>query len=147
MKPTIATAIWLMGSALLAPRLCVAQFYPDSNAVWCITHYTNPPYDVQYQMGNDPDTLIMDQVYKRITATSNETGVWENIKSYYVRSDPFGRGFTMLLDEMEECLTGDQPPQSWKFPSEIAPLRGCTYCKFCSRMAQFTTQRSFYNHE
>jgi len=84
-----------------------AQFYPDSNAMWCITHYTNPPYDVQFQMGNDPDTLIMGQVYKRITAASNASGQWESTDTYYVRNDPFGRGYMLLLDQMEEYLTGD----------------------------------------
>jgi hypothetical protein len=88
-------------------RTASAQFYPDSNAIWCITHYTLPPYDVQYQMGNDPDTLIMGQVYKRITAASNGTGQWESTDTYYVRSDPFGRGYMLLLDQMGEYLTGD----------------------------------------
>ncbi len=92
----------------------MGQFYPDSNAVWCgVDDNGGPPgYDVQLQMDNAPDTTIGGIVYKKVTEYNDESGEWQYVGVYYVRSDASGKGYIYLPDSMAEFLTGDATAQA-----------------------------------
>jgi hypothetical protein len=86
----------------------VGQFYPDSSASWCCR--TIGPMDwyyVIYYMGPSPDTTIAGQTYKLITEHSAQSGNFEYVRRYYVRSAADGKGYTYLPDSMAEYMTGD----------------------------------------
>jgi len=94
-----------IGTALSVP----AQFYPETQACWYGTDDDGGPpnYDVIYQMGLSPDTLINSVVYKRI----KEYRDYAYTRTYWVRSDPNGRGYAYLPDSAAEYLTGDLAAQ------------------------------------
>ncbi|MBK9764826.1 MAG: T9SS type A sorting domain-containing protein [Flavobacteriales bacterium] len=87
-----------------------AQFYPSANACWTGRDDDGAPpgYDVRYQMGATPDTLINQVVYKKI----EEYRDYEFARAYYVRSDPSGKGYAYLPDSATEYLTGDISAQA-----------------------------------
>lgn len=58
-------------------------------------------------MDASPDTLIGSTIYKTITEYNNYTGTWVVQRTYFVRSDPDGKGYVFLPDSMAEFLTGD----------------------------------------
>jgi len=58
-------------------------------------------------MGLSPDTLINSVVYKRI----KEYRDYAYTRTYWVRSDPNGRGYAYLPDSAAEYLTGDLAAQ------------------------------------
>lgn len=100
--------------ALGASLSANAQFYPDSNAVWCGWDDNGGPpgYYVQLQMGSTPDTTINGTVYKEVTEYNDESGDWLYVGDYYVRSDVSGKGYTYLPDSMAEFVTGDVTAQA-----------------------------------
>ncbi|HPF89716.1 MAG TPA: T9SS type A sorting domain-containing protein [Flavobacteriales bacterium] len=89
-------------------HVCAAQYYPDSNAVWCLwTAPFDPGYNIQLRMGAEPDTLILGQAYKKITEHNDFGGVWNSMDVFYVRNGEDGKGYMFLLDSMAEYVTGD----------------------------------------
>ncbi|HOY29364.1 MAG TPA: T9SS type A sorting domain-containing protein [Flavobacteriales bacterium] len=96
--------------ALGATTHSTAQFYPNGDARWCGRDDDGSPpgYDVNYQMNADPDTLIGEQVYKRI----HEYRDYELTRVYYVRSDASGKGYAYIPDSSAEYLTGDLSAQA-----------------------------------
>jgi len=60
-------------------------------------------------MGARPDTVVLSQTYKRVDEYNNDTEFdqWQFIKHHYVRSDPSGQGYLMLLDSLQEYLVAD----------------------------------------
>ena len=85
-----------------------AQFYPDSDATWCMQNSEQPAgYNIVAQMGSAPDTLIDGVVYKRIYQYSDQFGSWYQTGKYYVRSTPDGRAYAYLLNAQAEYLTAD----------------------------------------
>ena len=83
----------------------MAQFYPNAQACWDGWDDDGgpPSYEVSFRMGLTPDTLINGVVYKRI----DEYRMAEYTRSYFVRSDPNGKGYAYLPDSAAEFLTGD----------------------------------------
>ena len=101
--------------ALLLSALLNAQFYPDSNATWCLVDQdTWDVRDVNMVMDGDPDTMILGQVYKRIREYRGLNGevsfvLWDR---HYVRSAEDGKGYVFLLDSVAEYVTGDTAAQA-----------------------------------
>jgi len=107
MRGTILTLLSL-GAAIIAP----AQFYPGSNAAWCLRNVQSPDgFDIFIQMSGNPDTVVMGQTYKRVREY-HDRGDIELINRYYVRSSPDGKGYAFLLDSMAEYITGDLHAQA-----------------------------------
>jgi hypothetical protein len=102
-------AVLLSALVLMTSVVSNAQFYPSANAVWCGGDDNGGPpgFNVQFQMGIFPDTLINATGYKKISEYNSATGQFILIRDYYVRSDPNGRGYVYLPDSMAEFLTGD----------------------------------------
>jgi len=100
--------------ALVCSFAANAQFYPSANGVWCgVDDSGGPPgFNVQFQMGAFPDTVINSTSYKKISEYNSSSGDFEIIREYYVRSDTNGRGYVYLLDSMAEFLTGDVSTQA-----------------------------------
>lgn len=98
----------LLSAVIAACFQASGQFYPDSNTSWCST--TLGPtnwYSIMYYMGVAPDTSIAGETYKITNEYSGESGAWEYVRSYYVRSGADGKGYAFLLDSMAEYMTGD----------------------------------------
>lgn len=93
---------------LVLSRLAVyPQFFPDSNTIWCIENgLWFPGFDVQLIMGESPDTLIVDNIYKRVDEFNNSSGSWAFVKRHYVRSEGAHEGYIYLLDSLQEYLVG-----------------------------------------
>lgn len=87
-----------------------AQFYPEAQACWLsVDDDGGPPsYDVHYQMGAVPDTLINGTVYQVVEEFRDNVYT----KSCFVRSDPSGKGCAYLPDSAAEFLTGDVGAQT-----------------------------------
>ena len=111
MHRRLFSAVLLCAVAMPIAR---AQFYPDSNTVWCAYDDVGipPGFDVQFNMSSSPDTLIGSTVYKKVTESDNYSGAWMPVRNYYVRSDPSGRGYMYLPDSLTEYLTGDVSAQA-----------------------------------
>ena len=90
------------------------QFYPDSNAVWCgVDDNGGPPgYNVQIEMGGGMDTIIDGVSYKKATEYNDQSGSWQYVGNYLLRSDVSGRGYIYLPDSMAEFVTGDVTAQA-----------------------------------
>jgi len=86
-----------------------AQFYPNSNAIWCGWDDDGGPpgFDVQFLLGTGPDTLLQGNLYLKVQEFNNSTGNWVRIRDYYVRSDITGVGYMYLLDSAAEYPTGN----------------------------------------
>ena len=95
--------------ALVVSNTANAQFYPAANAVWCGQDDDGGPpgFQVQFQMGATPDTLINGIVYKTVEEFNDASGNWTYKRSHYVRSDTNGMGYIYLPDSTDEYLTGD----------------------------------------
>ena len=95
--------------ALLLSAQLNAQFYPDSNATWCLVDQgTWEARNVNMVMDANPDTLIVGEVYKRIREYRGIYGetsfeLWDR---HYVRSAEDGKGYVFLLDS---CLLYTSP--------------------------------------
>ncbi len=96
---------------LIATNDTSAQFYPDSNATWCLTNGIAPNFEIKMQMNLYPDTLILGQTYQRINEYRKEPFPWILMDRHYVRSAPDGKGYAFLLDSMAEYLAGDMYAQ------------------------------------
>jgi hypothetical protein len=92
------------------PLIAMAQFYPEANACWSGRDNVGVPpgFDIMYQIGAAPDTLINGVVYKK----TNEFRDWNFTRAYFVRSDQDGKGFVYLPDSAAEFLTGDLAAQT-----------------------------------
>ncbi len=88
----------------------MAQFYPEAQACWDgVDDDGGPPdYQVGFRMGLTPDTLINGTAYKKIDEYRHS----EFTRSYFVRSDPSGKGYAYLPDSAAEFLTGDITAQA-----------------------------------
>lgn len=75
-------------------------------------------------MGPQPDTLILGQTYKRIDEFNDALGfdTWQFVKHFYVRSDPNGKGYVMLLDSMQEYLVADVSAQAGDTVHDVLTL-------------------------
>jgi len=111
MRGTILSLLSL-GAAIVAP----AQFYPESNATWCLGRGNSEFVTyVTMQMSNNPDTLIMGRTYQRIDEFRSPSiwqPEWQYWESHYVRSSADGKGYYFLVDSMAEYLTGDLNTQA-----------------------------------
>lgn len=94
--------------------VCPAQFYPASTADWCIFDggYPLGPNDSPNRnltMEEDADTLISGQSYQRIEQYNyyDFSDSWYYATTYYVRSEPSGKGYLYFPDSAAEYLTGD----------------------------------------
>ena len=99
---------------LLLTIIGYAQFYPNANAVWCgVDDDGGPPgFDVQFLMGADPDTLIGNVVYKKISEYNDLSGSWLLVRDHFVRSDENGKGYYYVPDSLTEFVTGDITAQT-----------------------------------
>lgn len=86
-----------------------AQFYPNSNAIWCGWDDDGGPpgFDVQFLLGEGPDTLLQGNLYHKVQEFNNATGNWVRIRDYYVRSDITGVGYIYISDSLAEYPTGN----------------------------------------
>ncbi len=103
--PTVLLCLCLC----LTANNTIAQAYPDSSASWCFDDLNNSDlFQIRMTMGPDPDTVILGQTYKRIGVYAiHDWQPPELVQNYYVRSDPSGKGYVMLLDSMQEYLAID----------------------------------------
>lgn len=87
-----------------------AQFYPQAQTCWFSVDDDGGPslYDVKYQLGASSDTLINGSLYQVI----EEYRDYVYTRSYFVRSDPSGKGYAYLPDSAAEFLTGDLAAQT-----------------------------------
>lgn len=91
-----------------APLICAAQFYPESNASWCIENVVSPDgFHIVVTMSDHPDTLIQGVGYKAMQTYFDDWGPWLPYGGGFVRSDPDGKGYAYLPDSAAEYLTGD----------------------------------------
>lgn len=74
-------------------------------------------------MGLAPDTIIHGDVYKKI----DEYRAYEYTRTYFVRSDPSGKGYAWVPDSAAEYVTGDLTAQAgdtvhdvlWSWTNEL----------------------------
>ena len=103
----LRSLIWLL---CLSYGTAKAQCFPDSSASWCFISADNSEsVNTHMVMGPQPDTLILGQTYKRIDEYNDALGfeTWQFVKHFYVRSEPNGKGYVMLLNSMQEYLEAD----------------------------------------
>ena len=104
-------SILLVVPLLLSSFGARAQFYPDSNATWCIYPGPGFPDIINLVMRAGPDTVIMGHSYQRIYMYWGSDPWTQNWAGgglgALVRSTADGKGYVFVPDSMAEYLTGD----------------------------------------